>query len=1368
MRLRPPVLLGSAALAVALLGWALSVVRDDVGWIALALVVIGLTVAAVVAVRLILRARAVVRVERRRLRDRLDDVTAELTSVRAELERVGESAGAGARTQALAEERARVHRAWLEALQQRDDGLGAGLEEAKSGVVLARDELRRLGEVQGELSGDLHQLGEMQGALGGDLGTVRRGLEEAGARSDMLADRLGVLDERTADLTAEAAPAAEALDQLRRDNVVLRRKVQAGEDLTAKLAELPAQVEDLRGRLVEEMVLSGRDASRVLTPEEIRGLVPRLIESGRVLALVALSRQVDLLTLINLTQMRAMFRLLRATGYWRLQEQVATAMYLASGNERDEKVRRLVSAELSVFGSPVPAWRPSDDRMDHDRSGPVLHLVGKALPATQTGYTLRTAYTVRAQADLGISVVVVVQPGGDGAHGESDRRFEHDDIPHVALGGPARGGTALDDWLEGYVVALDRVVGERRPSVLHAHSDFLNGAAAVAVGRARGIPVVFESRGFWEESWLSRVGDAWGLGSDPESTLAAVGLPEAYVLRRQAEKQVRAAADAVVTLAEVMREHIEDEHAGETRPTPLRLLPNAVDPSSFVPRGRDAETAADLGIAAGDLVIGYVSSMVEYEGVDLLIDAMRGLRAPADRPGARVHLLLVGDGPVLGQLRLRAEAIDASVVITGRVPHEDVHRYYSLIDIFVVPRRATPVTQLVTPLKPFEALAAGKAVVMSDVRALQEIADQSAAVQTFRAGDAVDLRRRLQDLLDDEDLRRELGGRGREWVVRQRSWDANARGALSLYQELGARWHESQIRTAEEQLGLRGVDPDDVLHMLRENPPPRRGWFQPDGPPDTDGDVMTDGWVRDGRPPIRLDEVSDWSSYAQTDRSWAFHLHSWEFVDSLIRSGTTVSVERACFLATVVLDWVAARDAREASDDPDESMAYYDMALALRAPRLLLVLEALAGHDTTRPAVPVVVRLILDDRDRLRGEDAFTPRTNHGFYSAAAQLHLEKHLPGLPEREEVLVQARERMSLLVQSQFGDDGGHLEHSPDYHRMLLGSFHAAVRDGLIEDQELVARIRRAANVLGWMTQPDGTIVTMGDSPSRPLRPVHAMGDEHTLWIASDGAEGRPEESEMLALPESGYAFVRSPQPHEPGARAASSYLAVQAGFHSRAHKHADDLSFVWYDRGQEICVDGGRFAYGPLLPADHPLRAQGFYYDEPRRQHVESTRAHNALELDGQIQDRRRSPFGSGLVSAEREGSAFAITTRAPYRDYTHRRKLNLVPGRRLIVLDSVHSQLDHDRDAVAWFLLDGSLELLDGSSTGLRFRLPSGDVLQVGSDGRVLDPVRGQESPLRGWRSREENELEPAWSFGVAFDVRTRGGARTELHLECAE
>src|SRR5699024_7819195 len=158
------------------------------------------------------------------------------------------------------------------------------------------------------------------------------------------------------------------------------------------------------------------------------------------------------------------------------------------------------------------------------------------------------------------------------------------------------------------------------------------------------------------------------------------------------------------------------------------------------------------------------------------------------------------------------------------------------------------------------------------------------------------------------------------------------------------------------------------------------------------------------------------------------------------------------------------------------------------------------------------------------------------------QVHAAKYAFMFPEAELTKVEGRKRLAQMAASQFATDGTHLEHSPDYHRMLLSSFEMAVKDNLIDDEDIEERVERAARVLGWMIQPDGALVQFGDSPETLMVKSDAESiDPQTEYILSDGTRGEKPTEQLAVYPEGGYAFVRSPQPDLPGSMHKSGYLA-----------------------------------------------------------------------------------------------------------------------------------------------------------------------------------------------------------------------------------
>lgn len=1162
----------------------------------------------------------------------------------------------------------------------------------------------------------------------------------------------------------------ERLEMVRKDVRVLRSRVPSGflEPLEGEVSTLQKRFREQARTAFETAIQLGRTPDVVLTPESARRLFTDYISRGDYLRVRPLLDSFDLLAEQNLTTSRAIYRYFRATGYWGLAAQAVSQVHEKSGRDNDAKAVAKIEHEISVFSQPLLVNPELPDGDAHDPSGPILHMVGRVLPETQTGYTLRTQYTALAQIRKSLPVAIVGQAGITEQEVEQTEHYVHGGVDYYLLPGVARNELLLDEWLAENIRGLAQLVVEIRPSVLHAQSDFFNALIVHAVGTKYSIPTVYESRGFWEESWLSRTIDANGWGDGADILFSMYGLPDAYSLRKRAEEIARQLPDHVFTLAEVMRDHIIESAQGQILDDSVSIVPNAVEATNFPVQESDRSLAEEIGLPAEALVVGYISSIVEYEGIDTLIDGYHLAAAVSDQP---LCLLLVGDGAYLPTLRKRVESAGIeNVFFTGRVPHEDVLRYYGLIDLFVVPRKASTVADLVTPLKPFEAFSTGRTVILSDVGALQEIARQSGAVETFRAGDSTDLSRKLLELIRNPVRRQELGRVASRWVRNYRTWDSNVSEYYRVYKKLGYTGPSSLTLESEVRLRERGVNAGDLLDAFERLPePPLTGWFSLSEMKQDAQDIVSTGWVFEEFDPVQVTEHPDWAVVGEENRTWGFNLHTWKFMEPLLREHSRT--EDRYWLETsldIALDWIGTYLAPNAPEDP---MAWYDMGLALRAPMLLNLLIRTARHEDFHPQATVLLDAILRHVDELHEERAFNPNNNHGFYTAASQLHLAKHGSPLPGASALQDDGAARLRTMADRQFAPDGAHLEHSPDYHRMLLGSFERAVQDGLVDDEDVRERIRRAAEVLGWMVQPDGYLVQFGDTPATYMTVEDATSlDPHTLFILSDGRRGETPSKELAILRDGGYAFVRSPAPQGPGELAASGYLAFSAAFHSRAHKHADDLNLVWYDQGTEILVDSGRYGYGDLLPADSPLRKKGFYYGSPERQYVEGTRAHNTVEMDGTDQDRRnRAPYGSGIVDAVQSDGVFDLSARVHHADYIHRRRVVYTPGRQLLVKDAIFSQSPDSRNAVIWYNIDGSFELIEREEALVFERLVDGELvrLEVSGPGNLVDPVRGGQDPLRGWRSRRDRTLEPIWSVGFAVLVETRAAVDTIFQLSGA-
>ncbi|RCK69139.1 glycosyltransferase WbuB [Desertihabitans brevis] len=411
---------------------------------------------------------------------------------------------------------------------------------------------------------------------------------------------------------------------------------------------------------------------------------------------------------------------------------------------------------LGTARTPGPPWpRPGGSAAPLR----VLHLVSNALPEVQAGYTLRTAGIVAAQRELGLQPHVVTRLGFPVDTGRvlAADRVEIGGVPHHRLL-PGVLPRRHDEALQRAADELAALVDELRPDLLHAHSKHDNAQVALAVGARRGLPVVYEVRGMLEETWRSR-------GGDPASDL--------YRLSREAETWCMRSAARVLTLGPAMAAEITGRGVPTER---VVVTPNAVD-RSFLTGADGGAVRARLGIGADEVVVGVVGTLNDYEGLDVLV------RAAA---AAGVRLLVVGDGPARSELQQLAAATGARALLPGRVPHADVPAHLAALDLFAVPRRPTPVTSLVSPLKPVEAMAAGLPLLVSDLPPLTELLEGDAHGWSAPAGDVDGWTAVLTRLTADRDELRRRGRAAASWIEHSRTWDHLAHQHATLYTEVVA------------------------------------------------------------------------------------------------------------------------------------------------------------------------------------------------------------------------------------------------------------------------------------------------------------------------------------------------------------------------------------------------------------------------------------------------------------------------------------------------------------------------------------------------------------------------------------------------------
>lgn len=396
--------------------------------------------------------------------------------------------------------------------------------------------------------------------------------------------------------------------------------------------------------------------------------------------------------------------------------------------------------------------------------GRVMYCAHSTGHFNSNGYSTRTAELVQGFVKQGVDVRVVARPGypWDVPLDQPKppvTRFTRDilGVEHIFTPGPSWSNQPLDRyWLEAADVYV-REAQRARVAAIHSASNHVTALPALLAARRLGLPFSYEVRGLWEITEASEK-PGWEKS-------------ERFQLAERLETLVASNADIVFAITEQVREELVRRGVRRDK---IQILQNGVDTDRFTPMPASDKLRLDLGLPTGVPVIGYAGSLVHYEGLSDLLGAVAMLR---DR-GNDFHTVIVGDGPELPHLMARTERLGLGdrVTFTGRVEATKVPDYVSVFDVMPCPRLRLPVTELVSPLKPLEAMAAGKAMVLTDLGPLREFAgtDQGRALLAEPANPA-SLADQLSKLLTNKALREELGRRARLWVVRSRQWSDIAR-----------------------------------------------------------------------------------------------------------------------------------------------------------------------------------------------------------------------------------------------------------------------------------------------------------------------------------------------------------------------------------------------------------------------------------------------------------------------------------------------------------------------------------------------------------------------------------------------------------------
>ena len=395
----------------------------------------------------------------------------------------------------------------------------------------------------------------------------------------------------------------------------------------------------------------------------------------------------------------------------------------------------------------------------------VLHILDHSLPL-HSGYTFRSQNIFRVQIRRGWQPIVVTSP-------KHEMGLKQKTAPDEALDGISyyRSGTSTDSALpfvtekrlmSRLANAIARIVEKEKPDLLHAHSPVLNGFPALRVGRKLKLPVVYDIRAFWEDAAVDH-------GTYQEGSWK-------YRLTRHLETRICRQADQVAVLCQGLKHDLIDRGINGNK---LHIVGNGVNIDDFDQSQPDLDYQQQWGLQ-NKRIIAFVGSFYRYEGLDLLIDAYAVISARYPD----VVLLLVGGGEVETELKQQVQAhhITDKVIMPGRIPHQRVAGVYALADVLVYARHANRLTELVTPLKPLEAMAMSKALIASDIGGHRELIHHNKTGLLFTPDSRDALVDALERVLTNDDFRLQLENGGHSWVRENRSWEKTTAVYQTIYE----------------------------------------------------------------------------------------------------------------------------------------------------------------------------------------------------------------------------------------------------------------------------------------------------------------------------------------------------------------------------------------------------------------------------------------------------------------------------------------------------------------------------------------------------------------------------------------------------------
>ncbi|TDR89286.1 glycosyltransferase family 4 protein [Enterovirga rhinocerotis] len=401
------------------------------------------------------------------------------------------------------------------------------------------------------------------------------------------------------------------------------------------------------------------------------------------------------------------------------------------------------------------------------------YVLWRSVPYDTNGYAMRSHYLLRSLKSLDEDVLGVTRLGypWDAEKKKPATSYieEIDGLPYIHLGGTdaSRDTMTLENYVLECSQRIAHVAAAMETDVIHSASNWVAGLPALRAARLLGLPFCYEVRGLWE---ITRA-----------STTPGYRQTDHFSLFERMEGLVARNADRVFAITGQVKAELVRRGVDESK---IVLAPNGVETERFTPRATDEALKRELGIK-DEIVFGFIGTFARYEG---LIDLCRAATELTKR-GKRFKLLLIGDGGVFDDVVAYKKEFDHenNIIVTGRIPFEQVPSYYSLVHVAVFPRASTEITEMVSPLKPFEAMAMAKPVIGSSVAPIAEFVDEGETGWLFEKGSLDDLVRVMSNVIDQPSMAEPMGRKARRFIEEKRDWKIIGNTIATGWQDIRSR-----------------------------------------------------------------------------------------------------------------------------------------------------------------------------------------------------------------------------------------------------------------------------------------------------------------------------------------------------------------------------------------------------------------------------------------------------------------------------------------------------------------------------------------------------------------------------------------------------